>query len=282
VLTRRELELAVWCWGDPAAPLLLMLHGWGDSGASFRFVADHLRDTFHVVAPDLRGFGTSGRAPGGYWFPDYLADVEAVAAHFQADGALALAGHSMGGNIAGLYAGVRPARVSHLVLLEGFGLPATEPVQAPGRYRRWLDALAVADAPREFESAAALRAHLARLAPRASPATLESLLEIWAAPRDDGRWCLRMDPVHKRVNPVLYRREEAAACWKATTAAVLRVAAAQSDYATRLPRFDAHANSEDCHPGAGCVEIEGAGHMLHWEQPSAVAACVREFLLRAN
>ena len=50
-----------------------------------------------------------------------------------------LVGHSMGGNIAMIYAGLRPRRVHRLVTLEGFGLPGAPPELAPGRYRDWLD-----------------------------------------------------------------------------------------------------------------------------------------------
>jgi pimeloyl-ACP methyl ester carboxylesterase len=50
-----------------------------------------------------------------------------------------LVGHSMGGNVVMLYAGVRPERIRRLVNLEGFGMPATRPAQAPGRYAKWMD-----------------------------------------------------------------------------------------------------------------------------------------------
>jgi len=39
----------------------------------------------------------------------------------------------MGGNVVMSYAGARPERIRRLVNLEGFGLPRTEPRQAPGR-----------------------------------------------------------------------------------------------------------------------------------------------------
>ena len=55
-----------------------------------------------------------------------------------------LLGHSMGGNVAMIYAGVRPQRVRRLVNLEGFGLPETDPRQAPARYAAWLDELKTA------------------------------------------------------------------------------------------------------------------------------------------
>ena len=118
--------------------MLFMLHGWMDVSASFQFTVDAFARDWHVLAPDWRGFGLSQRAPGGYWFPDYIADLDALLEACTPDAAVPVVGHSMGGNVAGLYAGIRPERVSKLVLAEGFGLPRTVPAQAPGRYRSGL------------------------------------------------------------------------------------------------------------------------------------------------
>lgn len=276
--TRDGCRLAVWRWGSPQAPPLLLVHGWGDTGATFQFIADELSRRYHVIAPDLRGFGDSDWNAGGYWFPDYLADLDALIAAFGAGRAIALVGHSMGGNIAGLLAGVRPERFSHVVLLEGFGLPPTRPEQAPGRYRRWLDGLQSPPLLRDFESAAALRAHLAKLAPRAPESTLDYVATCWARALPGDGWRLKMDPAHKRVNPVLYRREEAAACWSATTAPVLLVGARESTILERYPRLDAMNELSTRYRDSRQCWIDEAGHMLHWEQPAAVAALIGEFL----
>ena len=48
-----------------AAPKLFLLHGWMDVGASFQFLVDALHGDWHVIAPDLRGFGRSGVATAG-------------------------------------------------------------------------------------------------------------------------------------------------------------------------------------------------------------------------
>lgn len=276
-LRRGGMRLTVWEWGHRAQPPIVCVHGWGDTGASFAFVAAHLAESFHVIAPDLRGFGASAWASDGYWFPDYLADLEVVLDHFVPDGPFVLVGHSMGGNIAGLYAGVRPERVSRLVLLEGFGMPPTRADQAPGRYRRWLDELRADNPLRDFESREALVAHLRKLAPHAPDGVLETLVELWARPVEGQRWRLKMDPAHKRVNPVLYRREEASACWAQTLAPVLLISARQSDIATRFPRFDVMTEASTRYRDARQAWVDGAGHMLHWEQPRAVAALVGAF-----
>src|SRR5690606_5414165 len=124
---------------------LVLLHGWMDVGASWQFVVDAFGDAFvhgrQIIAPDWRGFGHS-RPPAPcdhYAFADYLADLDQLLDHYAGAQPADLVAHSMGGNVAMLYAGIRPARVRRLVNLEGFGLPATRPEQAPGRYARWMD-----------------------------------------------------------------------------------------------------------------------------------------------
>src|SRR5206468_3870999 len=92
-----------------------------------------------VIAYDARGFGGTQWPRDGYWFADYLADLEAILDHVSPDAPVDLVGHSMGGNVAMLYAGIRRERVRSLTNLEGFGMQRTQPDQAPARYRQWLD-----------------------------------------------------------------------------------------------------------------------------------------------
>ncbi|KQR78410.1 alpha/beta hydrolase [Burkholderia sp. Leaf177] len=46
--------------GRPGAPKLLLLHGFPSSGHMFRDLIPKLADQFHIIAPDLPGFGQSG------------------------------------------------------------------------------------------------------------------------------------------------------------------------------------------------------------------------------
>lgn len=279
-LTRHELRglsLAVWSWGEPTSPPLVLLHGWGDTGASFQFIAPLLARHFHLIAPDLRGFGHSGTPPGDYWFPDYLADVDALIGQICGDQPCCLVGHSMGGNIAGLYAGIRPSRIRRLALLEGFGLDAAAPGAAPARYREWLDAQPRAPRLREFASRQALVEHLRKLAPYAAEETLEAVCPMWASPDAQGRWTLRMDPRHRRPNPVLYRRAEAVACWQEILAPVLLVSGEQSDWPRHFRQIEPVAAIRAVLPAARMETIADAGHMLHWDQPAHLARVLLDF-----
>src|SRR5438477_6545842 len=104
----RGLDHQVLTWGDRSSPKLFLLHGWMDVGASFQFLIDALTRDWYAIAPDLRGFGRSAWQAQGYWFPDYVADLEALIDVFAPDETVDLIGHSLGGNIVMIYAGVRP------------------------------------------------------------------------------------------------------------------------------------------------------------------------------
>jgi pimeloyl-ACP methyl ester carboxylesterase len=277
----RGLRLHCRCWGDPRGPALFMLHGWMDVSASFQFLVDAMRGDRRVIAPDWRGFGESDRSKDGvYWFPDYFADLEALLRHFSPDGPATLIGHSMGGNVAAMYAGIRPARVSRLVNLEGFGLAAADPAQAPKRYARWLDELA-GDAPsfRDYDSFDALAQRLREANPRLTPERAAFLARHWGRPKPDGRVELASDPAHKLVNPVLYRIEEAEACWRNVVAPVLWVAGAE----TKIPgalKLDPHSleTRKACFRNLTERVIADAGHMLHHDQPERLAEVIEAFL----
>jgi pimeloyl-ACP methyl ester carboxylesterase len=78
-LTLRGLRMHIRHWGADAAPKLFLLHGWMDVSASFQFMVDAFANDWHVIALDWRGFGLSERvAADCYWFPDYLADLDAM------------------------------------------------------------------------------------------------------------------------------------------------------------------------------------------------------------
>jgi pimeloyl-ACP methyl ester carboxylesterase len=276
----RGLRYHVRHWPARGAPKMVLLHGWMDVSASFQFVVDALKRDWDVYAPDWRGYGLTGWAKAdSYWFPDYLADLDRVLDHVEPASAVNLVGHSMGGHVAGLYAGVRPARVAKFVNLEGFGLAATRPEQAPKRYARWLDELRVPPRLRPYESFSALAERLRSNNPRLSQEKAEFLARHWGQEADGKGVTLRGDPAHKIVNPVLYRQDEVRACWQLATAPVLWVEAADSDALKRVGLdAAAHAERRAAFRTLRYVTVPGSGHMLHHDQPEAVARLLEEFL----
>jgi pimeloyl-ACP methyl ester carboxylesterase len=88
-----------------------------DVGASFQFLVDAFARDWYAIAPDLRGYGRSEWQSQGYWFADYIADLEALVDAFAPGERVDLVGHSLGGNVVMMYAGARPARVRRIVSL---------------------------------------------------------------------------------------------------------------------------------------------------------------------
>lgn len=275
----RGIDYSVREWGDPAAPVLIYLHGWADTAATFQFVVDELCSDWRVIAPDWRGFGDSHGPVASYWFADYLADLDLLLDLYSPDAAVPLAGHSMGANVAGLYAGVMPERVSAFINMEGFGLPDSKPAEAPERYRQWLAAGRKSSAFSRYPDFAALAARIASRNPRLSPAKAEFVAHCWGV-QQGTELNLRADPLHKLPNPVLYRRAEAEACWRKVQAPVLLVAGSDSDIARRLGgSIDAGLDSLPF-PDASRVVLDDAGHMLHFDAPAALADTISGFLAK--
>ncbi|MGB5352562.1 MAG: alpha/beta hydrolase [Woeseia sp.] len=264
-------------WGEPGQPTLVMLHGWGDCGATFQFLVDALQADWHVIAPDWRGFGDSGHNDGSYWFPDYLADLDALLTALLVPEPCTLIGHSMGGNVAALFAGVFPERVAKLINVEGFGLPDSNPADAPLRYRQWLEAVRGRRQHPGYENLAPLVARIRQASPQLDETRASYVAGLWAQQTDDTRWHLKADIAHRWPNPILYRRAEAQACWQRITARVLLVAGANTEYRDALALWQSPDAGGD-YPGATLKTIEDAGHMLHFEQPQALAATIEAFL----
>jgi pimeloyl-ACP methyl ester carboxylesterase len=277
-LSVRGLRQHVRTWGDAQSPQLFLLHGWMDLSASFQFVVDAFTRDWHVIAPDFRGFGLSEWAQDGYWFPDYFADLDAILEHYSPRAPVTLAGHSMGGNIASLYAGIRPERVQALANLEGFGLPPSDPAQAPQRFAEWLQEVRDGVSFRPYASVLEYAARLRKDNPRLSEARTLWLAEQATRTGADGSVRLRGDPRHKRKHAVLYRLDEAMACWRRVAAPVLWVGAADSWIMRQHAK-----NPQDYQARKACFAqleehlIEDCGHMMHLEQPEQVARLIEEF-----
>ena len=284
-VTVRGVKLHVRRWGPVDAPVLFMLHGWMDVAASFQFVVDALGGDWHVIAPDARGFGLSDwpvqqHGGGHYWFPDYLGDLDALLDHYVPQGEVNLVGHSMGANLACLYAGVRPRRVRRVVDLEGFGMPASYPAHAPTRVEHWLDQLRDPPTLKTYASLDEVAARLMKTNPRLGPARAAFLARHWSRELPQGRFEVLADPAHKVRGPQLYRLDEVMAIWARVRAKVLHVEATDSPTLRALAgdvpipefrsRFRAFADWREKY-------IDDAGHMLHHDQPEQVAALIEAF-----
>ncbi|MEJ5990505.1 alpha/beta hydrolase [Ramlibacter sp. PS3R-8] len=284
----RNLRYHVRVWGEPTAGQapLVMVHGWMDVAASYQFVVDAFARDRYVIAPDWRGYGlTESQPTDNYWFPDYLADLDFLLDHYVQDTPVDLVGHSMGGNIAMLYAGARPARIRKLVNLEGFGMAATQPSQAPGRYAKWIGELKALHrgetALKSYNDVEGVARRLMKTNRRLTQDKADWLARYWSSQQADGRWHILGDAAHKITNANLFRVDEVLEIYKAIRAPVLAVEASDDSLATwwqgryTLAEYHERLKSvSDMRLG----RVEDAGHMLHHDQPEAVAKLIEDFI----
>jgi pimeloyl-ACP methyl ester carboxylesterase len=305
----QRYHLRHWSDATGAEPPLLLVHGWMDVAASWQFMVDALPEALvhkrSIVAPDLRGFGLTrelgfedypqptryGHADH-YMFADYLADLDALLDHLNTslgrpdDAPFDLVGHSMGGNVVMMYAGLRPQRIRRLVNLEGFGMPASRSAQAPGRYVRWLDEIKALRqgrlALKAYDHLDGVAQRLMKTNARLAPERARWLAQHWAAPNPNGGWEVLGDAAHKIVNAQLYRIEEVLEVHRRITAPLLAVEAADDSLALWFKQGEhtraQHHERLKVVPDCRIEELQDAGHMLHHDQPEALAALLDAFL----
>ena len=277
--------------GPPASagPPLVLVHGWMDVAASYQFMVDAFTDAFAagrtIIAPDWRGFGLTDGTADNYWFPDYLADLDFLLDHYVRDQKIDLVGHSMGGNVAMTYAGVRPERIRRLVNLEGFGLAPSKPAQAPSRYAQWIDELKTLHKGelnlKAYGDVSGVAKRLMKTNPRLSDDKANWLAAHWAQRSTAGEWLILGAPGHKVVSANIYRVEETLEVYKHITAPVLAVEASDDSLEKwnqgRYTLADYHERLKLI-ADARVARLEDAGHMLHHDQPEALATLIEGFL----
>jgi pimeloyl-ACP methyl ester carboxylesterase len=169
-------------WGERTSDPIVLLHGFLDCGATWQFLVDRLPASWTLVAPDWRGFGDSEWVPGGYWFPDYFADLDALLDTLVPQSRARVIGHSMGANVAKMYGGIRPQRMQWLANLEGLGLARTRPEDAPKRYAHWLDEVKDPFKEGRYESIEQLASILRMRNPRLTADRAAFVARAWSRP----------------------------------------------------------------------------------------------------
>jgi pimeloyl-ACP methyl ester carboxylesterase len=274
----RGLRYHVRRWGREDAPMVFLGHGWLDVSATFQPMVEPLLERWQVLAPDWRGFGHTQWPQDGYWFPDYLADFEAIALHYSPTAPLRLVGHSMGAQIFSLYAGLRPARVAQLACLDGLFLPDMPAPGSPRRIVRWFEQMAELPAGEKFyDSFEILAARVRKQHPRLSPEQALFIARCWGEEDGRGRIRLLADPKHRLNGPLSYRVADSKATWQQVSAACLFVEAGKSQLRSTI-------SAEERAQRLGCFRdrrervLAEAGHMLHFDAPLETARLVAEFL----
>lgn len=284
----RNLRYHVQIWGESFADQipLVLLHGWMDVAASYQFVVDAFVQGHHIIAPDWRGYGqTASGGADNFWFPDYLADLDFLLDHYAPQGQINLVGHSMGGNIAMLYAGVCPERIRRLVNLEGFGLPASKPEQAPARYAKWIDELKKLHRGQldlqPYDTVSGVARRLMKTNPRLSNDKANWLARHWAQENEQGQWSILGETGHKISSANIFRADELLEIYKRISMPLLAVEA--SDNSLEM-WWKGQFTLEQYHerltniPNVEIAVIEDAGHMMHHDQPEQLAELIERFI----
>ena len=259
---------------------VMLGHGFLDLGWSFRALAERLSAAGHrVLAWDWRGHGeTEWVGAGGYYhFPDYALDLRDLVDALAPDEQVHLLGHSMGGTISTMYAGVKSERLRTLTLVEGLGPPSYPFEKAPRKMRAWFESMD-RHGPKRTEPGVLpnVEAALARMRVQ-NPELGDELGRFLAergtmpAPDGDGRvW--RFDPLHRTTSPMPFREEVFGSFMERIRVPTLVVAGEKGfrlkDEAERYGRLKDHR----------FVEIPGVGHMIHWFEPDRLADAWLEFV----
>jgi len=283
VVDSNGVAIAVHEWGDASAPPVLLAHGGMDFAGTFDVFAPLLADAgLRVVSWDHRGHGDSAHAALYSWEAD-LRDALCVFDSVGHDPVPVVA-HSKGGSLMLQLADALPHRVSHLVNLDG--LPSRRSFPDVSDHQRtklmaqeltsWLDhRRSLVDAQRKPGTIEELAARRARMNPRLSTAWLQYLVTVGAREDADG-WRWKIDPGLRFGGFGPWRPEWSMMRLPDIGVPVLAVLGTEADpmgWGTLPEDVLSHLPA-----GGRLVELEGAGHFLHIEQPHEVAALALGFL----
>jgi pimeloyl-ACP methyl ester carboxylesterase len=263
-------------WGNDAAPPLILIHGGRDHCRSWDEVARVLRPHFHVMAPDLRGHGDSDWAKGSsYSLSDYMYDltrlVQSAAVH-----KTAIVGHSMGGMIGLMYAGIYPEKVSRLAVLDGVTvLPGSPRAPIHEQIAEWiaqLDRIAerkIRHCHTVAEAAERISAHNKRLMPEQAL----HLARHGVKRNADGSYSWKFDQYQQARAPYRLSPDDHIVLWSRITCPTLLLRGDESF----LPDPGTAGVLEHFREGQ-LVTIAGAGHWLHHDKLDEVLGVLRPFL----
>jgi pimeloyl-ACP methyl ester carboxylesterase len=252
-----------------------------DSSPTFQFVVDALKKSWHIIAPDWRGYGASEWLSRPYWFHDYYADLDCLLEHFSSGEPARIVGHSMGANIASTYAGVRPERVAQLVMLDFLGLKPDKDAGAPTAIGSWLEAIQDQPKLRTYPDHESLAKRLMATNPRLGEKRAAFLSRTASRIRPDGQIEMACDPWHKIPSPVPYRAEDAKAIWRKIEADVLMVVADNGYVHHRFGNdSDEYRSRIESFQNAHVITISNSGHNVQHDQPEQTASALEEFFVR--
>ena len=277
----QRLRLHYIDWGNPQAPALVMVHGIHDHCRTWDELADGLVGEYHIVAPDLRGHGDSAWVRGSsYQLLDYVYDLHQLIT--QAELApVVLMGHSMGGAIAALFAGIYPELVGRLVVIEGIGLwrEFMPPVSTAARIREWVEATRqlAGRQPRRYADQAEAYQRMQQANPQLSADRALHLTVHGANQNEDGSFSWKYDNYTHNFSTAGLSTEETIELWQRISCPTLIINASDG-----LEHRIGQDGTLSHFTSARLEVVDGAGHWTYHDQPERVAELVAGFLAESD
>jgi pimeloyl-ACP methyl ester carboxylesterase len=276
----QRLRLHYVDWGNPDAPPLLLVHGGRDHCRNWDWVAEALRQDWHVLAPDLRGHGDSQWSPdGNYGLAGYVYDL-AQLIHQQELAPVTIVAHSLGGVIALRYAGIYPDFVRRLVAIEGLGASPRRVRERrqrsiADRMQSWIDEQRSLSGrmPRRYASIEDAFHRMQEENQHLSPDQALHLTQHGVNQNEDGTYSWKFDNYVRAERPYEMTQAETQELWGRITCPTLLVYGKES-WASN-PLDDSRINHFS---NAQVVTFENAGHWVHHDRLDDFLDLIRGFL----
>jgi pimeloyl-ACP methyl ester carboxylesterase len=256
-------------WGRGAGALVLV-HGFGENNFSWSPAPNELSCAYTVFAIDLRGHGDSQwNHDGQYHTQHFLADLMDVVDQLQLR-RYAIAGHSLGADLALELAALRPHQVTKLVLVE-FSLDGTASEVLEFALAQFNEQFRVYRSPGEYY------AFLQQQRPLADNAALQRFCENSVRRRADGEYEIKCDPAVQHIystnDELLVERHRAALSSLRCPTLLIRGAGSAIVTAPALQQVLRLV------PSARSSTVAGAGHAVMLDRPKEFHDALLPFLL---
>ena len=276
----QRLRLHYVDWGNADAPPLLLVHGGRDHCRNWDWLAEALREEWHIIAPDLRGHGDSQWMIGGsYGLSEYVYDI-AQLLHQTKHQPITIIGHSLGGAISLQYAALYPEAVRKLIAIEGLGWPPDrvkdrEDKPSEERITEWVDFTRSISgrAARRYPSIEEAFQRMQEANPHLTPDQAQHLTIHGVNQNEDGTYSWKYDNYTRIRAPFGFPESERQKLWQRITCATLLVRGTES-WASD-PEIDGRAQNFQ---NAQFANIEGAGHWVHHDKLTEFKLLAQEFL----
>ena len=276
----QRLKLHYVDWGNSDKPLLVLIHGGRDHCRNWDWVAQALRDDYHIVAPDLRGHGDSEWARGSeYSMIEHVVDIAQLLAQLDAF-PVTLIGHSLGGGIVLQYAGVYPDKVAKVVSIEGWGPPPQmlkeQPSSAHARMQHWVEEMRgfAGRLPKRYASLDEAVERMRAANPHLGPEQARHLTLYGTNRNEDGSYTWKFDNYVRARSPYRFNMADAREIWSRIRCPLLLIRGSES-WAVDLARDRERAAAFN---EPSIVTVPKAGHWVHHDQLDHFLRVTADFL----